>query len=399
MILVWPLLAGMFMIMVGNGLQGTLLSLRAQADGFPVSIIGVVMSLYYCGYLVGWYIVPRMIRSVGHIRVFAAFASLASTTILVQGLFVDPYSWGFIRILSGISFVGLFIVAESWLNNIATNKLRGQILSGYFFVVNGGFFAGQFLLNLAPIEDISLFVLVSVLISLSLVPITLANKPSPGYEEPENLPFRDVIKVSPLAVAGVLLSGFTGAGLLSIGPIYAQSIGFESSRIALFIAMYVLGCGTIPLLTGWLSDRMDRRKMVIFLAFAGMLICVSSFLLPWLLLLNAYLLGGAVSSIHSIAIAMMNDRLSHKQITSATASLILINGISSCVAPIILGVFLGISGTDSFFIIYALVFIALLCFGIYRNFTGKAIDVENQSEFHPIPTRASPSVGQISESA
>lgn len=397
MILVWPLLVAMFMIMTGNGLQGTLLSLRGQAEGFPVSVIGIVMSLYYCGYVVGWYIVPHMIKSVGHIRVFAGFASLASSTILLQGLFVDPYSWCVLRILSGISFVGLFIVAESWLNNVATNKLRGQILSGYFFVVNGGFFAGQFLLNLAPITEIALFIMISILISLSLIPLTLANKPSPVYEEPENLPFRKVVSISPMAVAGVLLSGFAGAGLVSIGPVYALSIGLDSANVALFIAMYVLGCGTIPLLTGWLSDRMDRRSLVAIIALAGVGISASSLLVPQFLLLNTFLLGGAVSSIHSISIAMMNDRLSRKQITSATASLILINGMSACVSPILLGVFLGTVGTGTFFIVFGAVFAMLFSFGVYRSFVGDVIDIEKQREFQPIPTRTSPSVGQISD--
>jgi MFS family permease len=397
--LVWPLLAGMFMIMVGNGLQGTLLALRGQAEGFPISVIGVIMSLYFCGYLAGWYVVPRMIKSVGHVRVFAAFASLASTTILAQGLFVNPYSWICIRMISGLSFVGLFIVAESWLNNIATNKLRGQILSLYFFVVNGGFFAGQFLINLAPVENIDLFILVSVLVSLSFLPITLADKPSPGYEEPEHLPFKKLISISPFSVLGVVTSGFCGTAVLTLGPVYAQSLGFSTPKIALFIALFVLGCTLVPLFTGWLSDRIDRRKVIITMALIGLgssvaLIPLGPSLMLWLLII---LLGGCVTSVHSISIAFMNDRLSTRQITSATAALILINGIAAFFAPTVSGVLMENIGPNSFFISIATVFGALSLFGIYRAFTGPEVDVEEQGEFHPIPQRSAPGIAHIHE--
>ncbi len=386
--LVWPLLLGMFLIMVGNGLQGTLLSLRAKAEGFPVSIIGMMMSLYYCGYVAGWYYVPRMISTVGHIRVFAAFASLASTTILLQGMFVDPFTWSWVRILSGISFVGLFIVSESWLNNISSNRLRGQILSAYFFVINGGFFAGQFLLNLAPIEDISLFVLISVIISLSLMPITLANKPSPGYEEPEHLPFKKVFKIAPLSVMCMILTGFAGAAIIAMGPIYAQDLGYPAKKIAWFIALYCLGCGSFPLITGKLSDNWDRRKMIVILSIFGVITSAAAYFFSYYLLLHAFLIGGAVSSVHSIAVAMMHDRLKSSQITSATASLILINALSACFAPVALGLIFDTIGQDAFFPLITVLFVFVALYGSYRNVTGPDIDVEQQSSFSPLPTRA-----------
>lgn len=397
LLLVWPLLLAMFMIMVGNGLQGTLLSLRANAEGFPITVIGIIMSLYFCGYLIGWFVVPHMIKSVGHIRVFAGFASVASTTILIQGLFVDPYTWTAVRLLSGLSFVGLFIVAESWLNNIATNKLRGRILSSYFFVVNGGFFAGQFLINLAPVENISLFILVSILISLSLTPITLANKPSPGYEEPENLPFKKLISKSPFSVLGVSTSGFCGTAILTIGPVYAMSIGLPTSKIALFIALFVLGGTLIPLVTGWLSDQYDRRKIIIAMAGSGIALCGLMTFMPTLIWIPAFLLGGCITSIHSISIAFMNDRLSAKQMTSATASLILVNGIAAFFAPTVVGLLMDTVGTNSFFYTLIAMFTALFIFGIYRNYTGPEVIVENQGEFQAIPSRSGAAIGEIRE--
>jgi len=397
LLLIWPLLAGMFMIMVGNGLQGTLISLRAELDGFSISIIGVIMSVYYCGYIAGWYIVPSMIRAVGHIRVFAGFASLASTTILVQGLFVDPYLWILVRLVSGVSFVGLFIVAESWLNNIASNKRRAQILSAYMFVIHFGLFSGQFLINLGSIETMGLFVLISVLISLSLLPVTLANKPSPEFEDSESLPLKELIGISPFCIACVLVSGLSAASFLTLGPIYAKSLGLSLPEISFFMASYIVGCALIPLLTGWLSDRIERRRVIIAVTLFGLCVSVLAYSFTSLLIVASFLFGGCVASIYSISAAHMNDRLKPSQITSATASLILVNGVSSCIAPIVLAVMLDVYGAHVFFVFLSVAFALLAVFGVYRETVGETIKVDDQNDFQAMPpVRTSPAVVLLS---
>ncbi len=388
LMLVWPLLMSVFLIMFGNGLQGTLLSLRGKAEGFPSSVVGLVMSLYYLGYVIGWFIVPKMVNSVGHIRVFAGFASLASTTILLQGLFVDPYIWSVVRLLSGVSFVGLFIVAESWLNNISANHLRAKVLSAYFVVINAGLFLGQFSLNLAPIDQIDLFILISILLSFSLVPITLANKPSPGYEEPEHLPLGKLFKKSPLSVYGIIGMGYIAAGVISIGPIYAEMMGFSHAKIALFVAIYVLGGGTLPIISGALADNFDRRLVIVGGTLLGAVSALVATFIPQAMFISVYCIGGLTASVHSISIAMMNDRLKPSQITSATASMILINGVSACLAPVSLGAVLDIIGTQPFFIIVSGIFVSLLMYGIYRSFVGPDIDVDEQIDYQAIPMRA-----------
>lgn len=395
--LVWPLLISMFLIMVGNGLQGTLLGLRADVEGFSSLMIGVIMGLYYFGYMIGWFFVPSMITAVGHIRVFAAFASMASTIILLHGVFVNPWVWALVRVISGISFVGLFIVAESWLNNIATNKLRGQIMGTYFFAINGGLFTGQFFLNFGSVETIGLFILVSILISLSLMPITLANKPSPGYEEPDNLPIKILIKKSPLSVASVVLSGFVGAGVVGMGAIYAKNIGLSDANVALFIALYVLGCGSIPLIAGGLSDILDRRLMIILMSIMGIMSSITALVWTPALYIGVFMMGGAISSIHSIAIAMMNDRINTNQMTSATATMILINGVSASISPLLIGAMLDMVGEISFLPTMAIGFMALLSYGIYRSIKGPEIIVEEQTSFQPIPARSAPGIAHIHE--
>lgn len=397
LILVWPLLLGMYIIMVGNGLQGTLLSLRADIAGFPALVIGIIMSLYYCGYLGGWYMVPRMIQSVGHIRVFAGFASLASTTILLQGLYIDPYVWSCVRILNGLSFVGLFIVAESWLNDTASNKLRGQIVGAYIFVLHFGLFTGQLLINLAPIEQIDLFIAVSILVSLSLIPITLANKPSPGYKEPEHLAFMKLIKISPYSVACVIVSGFSGAAMLTMGPLYGTQQGFTVPEISLFMAAFVLGCGLLPLPIGWLSDQIDRRKIIIIISMCGFILAGMAFLQkPPAFLVIIFLFGGCVTSLYTISSALLNDRLRAGQRTSATASLILISGISSCLSPIIIGALMQTAGAYTFFISFSMCFFLLFVYGLYRAFAGPKINVETQGEHYaPSPRILNPNILEV----
>lgn len=393
----WPLLAGIGLMMTGNGLQGTLLSLRAYAENFPFYETGLIMSAYYFGYLIGCIAVPKLIASVGHIRVFAGFASLASTTILLHGLFVDPWIWVIIRIISGFSFVGLFVVAESWLNSLAPNNLRARIFSAYLLVVHGGLFAGQFLIALASVKNLDLFILVSILVSLALIPITLANKPAPGYEEPEHLPLRKLFSFSVFPLAGVFASGLAGAAIFTMGPIYARESGFNDIQIAYFVSAYILGATIFPVILGWISDRINRRSVLLVITILALscsllILSLETFLIPLI-----FVLGGLVVSLYSISIAFMNDRLKPSQITSASASLILINGIGGCAGPFLTGILIDWLGKNGMFLMLSVLFLALLVIGIYRAFTGRKVAVSDQSEFFPVPARSSPMVIQIHE--
>lgn len=388
-LIVWPLIFGLAMIMTGNGLQGTLLGIRAGFEGFPVFVTGIVMSLYYGGYVVGCHLVPKIIDEVGYIRTFAGLASLASTTILLHGVFIDPWLWGFARVLSGICFAGLYVVSESWLNNIAPNKYRGQIFGIYIFVINFGLFAGQFLINLADISEISLFILVSILVSLSMIPITLANKPSPDYTPPERLKTKKVVKSSPFSVLCVSASGLIGGALLGLGPAYATQIGFDVSKTALFIAVYILGCAAMPLAAGYISDHFDRRRFLIFLALAGLLTIIGLVLFPPAFFVLCFLLGGIATSLYSVAIAFMNDRIKESQRISASATLIMMNGIGACFGPIVISLVMQKFGVDLYFPMMGIVLIICLIFGLYRDFEGEDINVDDQTEFVPVPTRSS----------
>jgi len=384
------------MIMMGNGLQGTLLGLRANMEGFPVFVTGIVMALYYAGFLVGCHLTPKMIGSVGHIRVFSGLASMASITILLHGEFVNPWVWGIVRILSGISFAGLFIVTESWLNSIATNKLRGVIFGFYLLILHGSFFIGQFLINLAPLNDMALFVLISILVSLSILPLTLANKPAPGFALPEKLPLKDLIKSSPLSLYSVFVSGFCSGTVFGIGAVYASELGKSNSWTALFLACYVLGSAIMPLFIGTFSDRHDRRKVIIGIAFAAFVTSLL-FVFEPLKFPLMIILGGLNTSIYSVGLAYMNDHIKPEQSVSASTSLILLNSIGAMLGPLVIGFMMDFVSLSTFFFSFSTLLFSLFVFGLYRARYGNKVVVADQGEFIPVPSRTGTGVIMMTE--
>ena len=394
LIAVWPLLFGIFILTISNGLQGTLLGLRASSEGFPVAITGIIMAMYYAGFLIGCQYVPKMIASVGHIRVFAALASMASTTILLHGLFVDPWLWIPIRLLTGFCFSGLFIIAESWLNKVANKEQRGTIFSAYVSIVYAGLFAGQFMINFAPLTKIDLFILVSILISVALAPITLTNKRTPGYHKPETISFRDMISISPLSMAGVFVSGLCGGTMISLGPVYASTTSMPSSEVAMFMAIYILGNAVLPIFMGSLSDKIDRRK-VIKLSTIIAIICSALITMYTHYYILIFLLGGMMTSIYSVSITHMHDQIKRSQIVSASRALILFNSIGATIGPIIGGLYLSFMGHEGFFIMFAIYTGALLIIAFYRSIVGETI--KQKIAFVHLPAHFAPSIFRLKE--
>ena len=389
LIAVWPLLFGIFILTISNGLQGTLLGLRASSEGFPVAITGIIMAMYYAGFMIGCQYVPKMIASVGHIRVFAALASMASTTVLLHGLFVNPWLWIPIRLLTGFCFSGIFIIAESWLNKISNKEQRGTIFSAYVSIVYGGLFAGQFLINFAPLTQIDLFILVSILISIALAPITLTNKRTPGYQKPETISFRKMLNISPLAMSGVFVAGLCSSTMLSLGPVYASAIDMPRSEIAMFMAIYILGNAVLPIFLGALSDRIDRRR-VIKLATIIAIICSALITVYTHYYILIFLLGGMITSLYSVSITHMHDQIKKTQIVSASRSLILFNSIGSTIGPIAGGFLLAYAGHEGFFIMFAVYTGILLIIASYRSIVGDTI--ERKRSFVHLPAHFAPSI-------
>ncbi len=389
---IWPLLFGIACLTTSNGLQGTLLGLRAEYEGFPVSIIGIIMATYYAGYLAACRIVPNLMISVGHIRVFAALASMASTTVLLHGLFVNPFLWIPIRLISGFCFCGLFIITESWLNQTAKKKQRGTIFSAYIAIVNIGLFAGQFMINLAPLEGTSLFILVSVLISIALAPITLTNKPAPKYRKPASFDFKSMLKKYPVPMVGVFVSGFCSSTILSLGPVYASLVQLSKSDVSFLMGAFVLGTALIPLMLGILSDKMDRRIIIEAACVVG-IACATAMWFYGHHFALFFVFGGIVASLYSVSITFLNDQIKKSQVVSASRTLILFNAVGATLGPLIGGILLSYLGPKSIFALCMVIMVAMFCLAVYRNIVGK--HVKPKHDFVQVPTMAAPSVMRL----
>ena len=391
----WTLLLGMALLMLGAGLQGTLVGLRASLEGFPTLLAGIMLAAYYLGYMAGSVVTPGLVNSVGHVRVFAALTSLASVLILLQGVFVAPLSWTLVRILFGFCFAGIYVVAESWLNGRVDNEHRGLLLSIYMLVCYGGLGLGQLLLNVADPRSTLLFILVSILISVAMVPMALTSSSAPEITVPVRVGPRDLFRRSPLGVVGVAVAGAVSGCLFSLGAIYADGEGFTTFEVSLFMAVAILaGCVTqLPI--GRISDRMDRRKVVIAVCLLAVLGALGAWWLAevsrlaFFALVAAY--GGTSLTLYSLSSAHVNDHVPADEKLGASSTLILVNGAGAFVAPIVVAAVMGVVGNDTFLPLLAVMHLLLAVYAIFRMVRRAAVPGEQKSPFVGTPPGTSSS--------
>ncbi len=381
----WPLLLGMGILMLGAGLQATLIGVRATLEDFATPVIGVVMSFYYVGYLLGTMAAPRLLRKVGHVRVFAALAAVASAANLFQAAFVSPVSWSGTRLLSGLSFAGIYVVAESWLNAQATRANRARLLAVYMVVLYVGLGSAQFLLVLADPRSPLPFMLVSALISLALVPIALSDQPTPAVVVPRGVRYRELCRDAPFGVVGVAVAGVIASIIFSIGPVYARLRGLDTAGIATYMAgsIYFAVATQYPL--GALADRVDRRAVIAAVCACATLVAVALALLPamphMLFLILASLYSALVLTIYPLSISHVNDRLEPAQIVAASSALLLLNGGAAIVGPILASSLIGIFGPPAYFATLAALAAVLAVYGLWRRIRRRPVPPAQRSPF------------------
>ncbi len=390
----WALFFGIALLMLGNGLQGSLVGLRASLEGFPTAVTGVVMSCYFIGFLAGSMLAPKILGRVGHIRVFAALASLASTAALIHAVFVDPVTWGAMRLVTGFSIAGLYIVAESWLNDRATNETRGQLLSIYMVVTLGGFAGGQLLLNLADPLGVELFILASVMVSIALVPISLTVAQAPSFAAPAQVSLKQLYAISPLGILGTLGTGTAHGALFGMGAVYAASAGYSVAEVSFFMATVFLGGVILQWPIGLISDSFDRRRVitaVTFLAAASALAAiVVSGTSTWGLYALMGLFGGLSLPLYSLCIAHTNDQLAPAQMVAASASLVLVAGIGASFGPLAASAAMAVAGPTGYFWCLAAVHAVIGAFALYRMSQRATAPLDEQGPHLVMSPRVSP---------
>ncbi len=392
------LLVGMLLLMAGNGLQGSLIGIRAELEGFNTIWTGLTMTGYFAGFLLGAGVAFRSLSNVGHIRVFAALASTASTAALIHSVVVIPPVWVGMRFLTGLCMSGLYVVAESWLNDVSTAENRGRLLAGYMVISMGGFGAGQFLLGAADPAETTLFVVTSVLISMSLVPISLSTSSAPPVELPEPMKLREMIRDVPTGVVSMFLTGTSVGVLMGIGPVYATRVGLSPNGVAAFVGAAVLGSVVFQFPLGQLSDRVPRRGLMVAMTGTGTALALLLGLttpgsITSMILMVA--LGGIAFPMYSLTVAFTNDWIPRSKMVGASTLLVRINGAGAVVGPLIATAAFVAAGESSFFPLLAITYGLLSTYLMWRILVKDAVPVERQRRWVPLPSRGSFAIHSI----
>ncbi len=382
----WALLLGIGVLMLGHGLQGTLLGVRANIEGFAPVVIGVIMAGYSLGYLVGALRVQRLIARVGHVRVFAAVAAVASAAILLHAVLVDPIAWFVLRFVTGYAVAGIYIVAESWLNGSSGNEERGGLLSVYMIVLSGGIATGQFLLNLDDPARTDLFIVASVLLSIAIVPMLLSSVPAPIVAAARELSLRDLYRVSPLGFVGMFGVGMAQATLLGLGAVFAASIGFSLAAVSTFMALVFVGGMVLQWPIGRLSDLLDRRKVILGASLVAAAALAVAYLAveeadPLVLTGLFFLYGGLCMPLYSLCLAHTNDYLDNDQRVAASGTLSFVAGLGMIVGPLAASGAMQVVGPVGFVAFLFVIHAATSVFALYRMTRRAMVPLDRQGDY------------------
>lgn len=388
----WALLLGMMLLMVGNGLQGTLLGVRGGIEGFSTFDMSIVMSAYFAGFLGGSRLAPKMIRRVGHVRVFAALASFISAILILYPAFAHPVAWALGRVVIGFCFSGVYVTAESWLNNSADNTNRGKTLSVYMIVQMFGIVCAQVLLVMGDAGGYALFIVASVLVSISFAPILLSISPTPAFETTKPMPLKTLIETSPLGCFGMFLLGGVFSAQFGMSAVYGMAAGLTIVQISMFVSSIYVGALLMQYPIGWFSDYIDRRVVILIVAAVGGAMSLVGFLFDHYfgaLLVAAFVIGGTSNPLYSLLIAYTSDYLEADNMAAASGGLIFINGMGAIMGPLVTGWMMDVFGTQAFFMVIAVLMLTLTGYAGYRM-TQRSRDGIEDGAYAAVMPSASP---------
>lgn len=381
----FSLLAATAILLLGSGLLGTLVALRAGAESFSQLMIGLIMSGFFMGYVIGSYLCPHVIRNFGHIRSFSAFAAMGCVSVILHGLIIEPMIWLILRIITGICMLGMYLVIESWINSVATSKTRGGIFSIYMAINMLALGASQYLLLIYDIKSLAPFALIALFFSLALVPIALTWIAQPAQVETGQLGIKHLYATSPLASFGALLSGIINGAFWGMGPVYALSAGFGVSGIALFMSGVIFGGSLLQWPLGHLSDRLDRRLVILAVSVMASIAAIVMFYIieshQTLGLLAAFIFGGCAFSIYSLSMAHANDHIEPEEVLEISRGLLLLSGIGATIGPFTAGLIMGWFGAQTLMLYFSALMILLASLALMRRFIGSPISTAEQGDF------------------
>tara|TARA_B100000686_G_scaffold83749_1_gene90542 strand:- start:345 stop:1634 length:1290 start_codon:yes stop_codon:yes gene_type:complete len=402
----WALFSGYFVLMIAHGFQGNLLGVRSVIEEFNFLATGAMMSGYFVGYFAGANSIPKLVGKVGHIRVFAAFASMASLSILLHAVFVNPAVWTIGRFITGFSLVSIFIVMESWLNDRANNRTRGQLLSIYMTLTLTGISLGTLLLNFSSPEKYEPFILVSLLLSSALIPILLTKRKAPKFKKLGYIDIKGLYKTSPLATVSMFCTGIIHSALFSLGAVYAASMNFTIFEISLLLFLITIFGGIFQWPIGYYSDNSDRRVIIIFSTFCAAIFSILAIFASGTSLQNMYLatsLGvdkimffiyvslyaGMAIPLFTLNLAYVNDYIPKEKFVAAGGGMQIIFGMGAMAGPFLCSLLMNKYGTNGFFVHLLFFHLVIGLFGLYR-ITKRSYTDNPESTFTPLPRNITP---------
>jgi len=387
------LLVGAAILMLGQGLLVTLLPVRGAIEGLSTTWIGAMGSAYYGGFAIGCLLGPGMIRSVGHIRVFAGFAALTAAAALMFQLVPNQWMWVATRGFTGVCFAVLSMAIESWLNDCSTNKNRGKILSIYIIVGNIVMAGGQLMVNLRDPAGATLFIMCALMICVSLAPIALVNLKEPTPPPSAKLRIGNLYKLSPVGFVGCLAFGIVDGAFWSLGPVFAQERGFSVAGITYFMAAFMVGGTILQWPIGWISDRIDRRYMIVFCCFGTIGTGLTLALIPSHEGINAFAIaalhGGFMFPLYGLILAHANDYAPQEKLVEISGGLLLVYGLGAVLGPTIVSPLMDRIGEGYLFLAMTIIFGSLALFAIYRIAVRPSDKIVSRATFVPAPQGSS----------
>lgn len=386
------LLLSAAILLAGGGLLSTLIAIRAELEGFPIVAIGLMTSAYFAGFTAGCLATPFLVKRVGHVRVFAALSSLIAASVLLHVIAVNVPVWLALRILTGFSFAGLYMLIESWINEQSPNDKRGQVLSIYRMVDLGAVTAGQFMLTLADPKEFILFSIVAICICIAIFPISISTSKAPIAVTETSLNLKKLLKTSPLAVAGCTAVGLANGAFWGVAPVFVQQLGHPLVMVSLFMSVAIACGAALQWPVGWLSDKLGRRPVLMLLSFLS----VGAGLFTWqfapmskpMLLLGGALYGGFAMQIFSLSAAHANDYAQPHEFVSISGGLLLIYGIASVIGPLVAPIVMSIYSSSAMFAFTAAVHFTLAIYSLYRMTQRKASEYNQDFISMPRPRSA-----------
>ncbi|RYY27628.1 MAG: MFS transporter [Sphingomonadales bacterium] len=382
------LLLAIFMLMAGGGFLSTLISVQLERAGSSPVFIGLVGTAYFLGLVVGSLRVPRIIRRVGHIRAFAAFVALLSASTLTYAIHRDPLLWGGLRFVDGLCVAGVFVCLESWLNERAESSARGSVLAGYMIALYSGQALGQFLLNLSEAKPSMPFLVASILVSLAAIPVVLTRISAPPPDDGASLSVRVLYAASPLGILGVAATGIMLGAFYSLGPVFVRRLGMDLSATALFMSVVILGGVALQWPLGRLSDRFDRRRVIVGVL-AGTLVASLGIALmaePGItLLVFGASFGGLSFALYPLCVAHTNDHLAAEQRVAASGGLVLLYSIGAAMGPMAGATAMTLAGAAGLFFLIALCAGGTLAFALWRQAQTLPVPADQQQAYQILP--------------